>query len=82
MVNWKKYMIINVSKLLLLLVNIEVIFVFLIKVGIIIMDDGLFKILGDGDLNILFKVYVVVFIVLVWSKIEVVGGSCEEIGFV
>lgn len=77
MVNWKKYMIINVSKLVLLLVDIEVIFVFLIEFGIIIVNDGLFKILGDGELNVLFKVYVAVFIILVWSKIEVVGGSCE-----
>lgn len=77
MVNWKKYMIINVSKLVLLLVDIKVIFGFLIEFGIIIVNDGLFKILGDGELNVLFKVYVAVFIILVWSKIEVVGGSCE-----
>lgn len=51
-------MVVNVGKLVGLVFNIVVILESLMEVGIVISNDGFLKVLGNGELVVVFIVYV------------------------
>jgi large subunit ribosomal protein L15 len=78
-INRKQYTTINVSKLASLPANTEVTLDSLMESGIITANQGLLKILGDGELNVALNVKAAAFTGSARSKIEAAGGSCEVV---
>ena len=78
-INQKHYTIINVEQLNSLSANTEVTLASLIDAGIVTTDDGLLKILGNGELNVALNVKAGAFTKSAVQKIEAAGGSCEVI---
>ena len=78
-INQKKYTVINVEKLCSLDPNTEVTLDSLIDKGIVTSNDGLLKILGNGEINIPLNVKAAAFTKSAKAKIEAAGGSCEII---
>jgi large subunit ribosomal protein L15 len=78
-INRKQYTTINVSKLASLPANTEVTLESLMESGIITANQGLLKILGDGELNVALNVKAAAFTGSARSKIEAAGGSCEVV---
>ncbi|MDJ0648444.1 MAG: 50S ribosomal protein L15 [Xenococcaceae cyanobacterium MO_188.B19] len=78
-INQKKYTVINVEKLSSLDPNTEVTLDSLIDKGIVTSNDGLLKILGNGEINIPLNVKAAAFTKSAKAKIEAAGGSCEII---
>ncbi len=78
-INQKKYTVINVEKLSSLDPNTEVTLDSLIDKGIVTNNDGLLKILGNGEINIPLNVKAAAFTKSAKAKIEAAGGSCEII---
>lgn len=79
LINQKKYTVINVEKLSSLAPNTEVTLESLMENGIVTSNDGLLKILGNGEINIPLNVKAAAFTKSAKSKIEAAGGSCEII---
>jgi len=79
LVNRKHYTVLNVGNLSELAANSEVTLSSLIDAGIITVDDGPLKILGDGDLNVALTVRAAAFSTSARQKIEAAGGTCEVI---
>ena len=79
LINQKKYTVINVDKLSSLAPNTEVTLDSLIENGIVTSNDGLLKILGNGEINIPLNVKAAAFTKSAKAKIEAAGGSCEII---
>ena len=79
LINQKKYTVINVEKLSSLAPNTEVTLDSLIDNGIVTSNDGLLKILGNGEINIPLNVKAAAFTKSAKAKIEAAGGSCEII---
>ena len=78
-INQKKYTVINVEKLSSLDPNTEVTLDSLIDKGIVTSNDGLLKILGNGEINIPLNIKAAAFTKSAKAKIEAAGGSCEII---
>ena len=79
LINQKKYTVINVEKLSSLAPNTEVTLDSLMQSGIVTSNDGLLKILGNGEINIPLNVKAAAFTKSAKAKIEAAGGSCEII---
>ena len=79
LINQKKYTVINVEKLSSLAPNTEVTLDSLMESGIVTSNDGLLKILGNGEINIPLNVKAAAFTKSAKTKIETAGGSCEII---
>lgn len=79
LVNQKCYTIINVEALTSLPANTEVTLASLLENGIVTTNDGLLKILGNGELNVALNVKAAAFTKSAMQKIEAAGGSCEVI---
>ncbi len=79
LVNQKHYTLINVEALTSLPVNTEVTLASLLENGIVTSNDGLLKILGNGELNVALNVKAAAFTKSAVQKIEAAGGSCEVI---
>jgi large subunit ribosomal protein L15 len=79
LVNQKHYTIINVEALTSLPANTEVTLASLLENGIVTSNDGLLKILGNGELNVALLVKAAAFTKSAVQKIEAAGGSCEVI---
>ena len=79
LVNQKHYTIINVEALTSLPSNTEVTLASLLENGIVTSNDGLLKILGNGELNVALNVKAAAFTKSAMQKIEAAGGSCEVI---
>ena len=77
LVNQKTYTIINVEQLADLPANTEVTLDSLLENGIVTTNDGLLKILGNGDLGVALNVKAAAFSKSAKTKIEAAGGSCE-----
>ena len=78
-INRKQYTTIIVCKLASLPANTEVTLDSLMESGIITANQGLLKILGDGELNVALNVKAAAFTGSARSKIEAAGGSCEVV---
>ncbi len=79
LINQKKYTVVNVEKLSSLAPNTEVTLDSLMQSGIVTSNDGLLKILGNGEINIPLNVKAAAFTKSAKAKIEAAGGSCEII---
>jgi len=79
LVSQKHYTIINVEALTSLPANTEVTLASLLENGIVTSNDGLLKILGNGELNVALLVKAAAFTKSAVQKIEAAGGSCEVI---
>lgn len=77
LVNQKQYTIVNVGKLSSLAPNTEVTLTSLMENGIVTSNDGLLKILGNGEINTVLKVKAAAFSNSAKQKIEAAGGSWE-----
>jgi large subunit ribosomal protein L15 len=78
-VNRQTYTTVNVGKLNGLPANTEVTLSSLMEVGIITADDGPLKVLGDGELTVPLRISAASFTATARSKVEAVGGSCEQL---
>ena len=78
-VNQKHYTTVNVEDLSSLSANTEVTLESLIEHGIATSNDGLLKVLGNGELNVALNVKAAAFTKSAKQKIEAAGGSCEII---
>ncbi len=79
LVNQKTYTIINVEQLADLPANTEVTLDSLLENGIVTTNDGLLKILGNGNLGVALNIKAAAFTKSAKSKIEAAGGSCEVV---
>lgn len=79
LINQKTYTIVNVEQLKELPANTEVTLDSLMKNGIITTNDGLLKVLGNGDLGVALNVKAAAFTNSAKTKIEAAGGSCEVV---
>ena len=79
LVNRKHYTTINVEALGSLPANTEVTLESLLENGIVTSNDGLLKILGNGELKVALNVKAAAFTKSATQKIEAAGGSCEVI---
>ncbi len=79
LINQKHYTTVNVEALSSLAANTEVTLDSLLKNGIVTTNDGLLKILGNGELNVALNVKAAAFTKSAIQKIEAAGGSCEVI---
>jgi large subunit ribosomal protein L15 len=79
LVNQKHYTLINVDALTSLPANTDVTLASLLENGIVTTNDGLLKILGNGELNVALNVKAAAFTKSAVQKIESAGGSCEVI---
>ncbi len=79
LINQKQYTTVNVEALSSLAANTEVTLDSLLKNGIVTTNDGLLKILGNGELNVALNVKAAAFTKSAIQKIEAAGGSCEVI---
>jgi large subunit ribosomal protein L15 len=79
LVNPSHYTIVNVEKLASLAANSEVTLDSLMANGIVTSNDGLLKILGNGELDVALTVKAAAFTASARQKIEAAGGSCEVV---
>ena len=79
LINQKHYTTVNVEALSSLAANTEVTLDSLLKNGIVTTNDGLLKILGNGELKVALNVKAAAFTKSAIQKIEAAGGSCEVI---
>ncbi len=79
LINQKHYTTVNVEALSSLSANTEVTLDSLLKNGIVTTNDGLLKILGNGELKVALNVKAAAFTKSAIQKIEAAGGSCEVI---
>ena len=79
LINQKHYTTVNVEDLSSLAANTEVTLDSLLKNGIVTTNDGLLKILGNGELKVALNVKAAAFTKSAIQKIEAAGGSCEII---
>ena len=79
LVNQKHYTAINVESLSSLAANTEVTLASLMENGIVTIDDGPLKILGNGELSVALNVKAAAFTKSAKQKIEAAGGSCEVV---
>jgi large subunit ribosomal protein L15 len=80
LINQIHYTIINVSALNGLTAKSAVNLTSLMEAGIITQNDGLLKVLGDGELTVALNVKAAAFTAGARAKIEAAGGSCEISG--
>ncbi|MDX2229274.1 MAG: 50S ribosomal protein L15 [Leptolyngbyaceae cyanobacterium bins.349] len=76
-VNSKEYTIINVGDLADLTANSEVSLESLLDAGILTVNNGPLKILGDGELSVALQVKAAAFTASARAKIEAAEGTCE-----
>lgn len=79
LINQKHYTTVNVEALSSVAANTEVTLDSLLKNGIVTTNDGLLKILGNGELKVALNVKAAAFTKSAIQKIEAAGGSCEVI---
>ena len=79
LVNQKHYTIVNVKSLSSLPANTEVTLAALLENGIVTVNDGPLKILGNGELNVALTVKAAAFTKSAIQKIEAAGGSYEVV---
>lgn len=79
LVNQKHYTVINVAILNSLSADTEVTLESLLENGMVTSNDGLLKVLGNGEINVALKVKAAAFTKSAIKKIEAAGGSCEVI---
>ncbi len=79
LINQKHYTTVNVEALSSLAANTKVTLDSLLKNGIVTTNDGLLKILGNGELKVALNVKAAAFTKSAIQKIEAAGGSCEVI---
>jgi large subunit ribosomal protein L15 len=77
--NRQHYTTINVSQLASLPAQTQVTLSSLMEAGIITSDDGPLKVLGNGELTVALTVKAAAFTASARTKIEAVGGSCQEV---
>lgn len=80
LVNQKEYTVINVGELATLPANSEVSLESLLQAGVLTTNDGLLKVLGDGELDMPLRVTAAAFTASARAKIEAAGGTCEILG--
>lgn len=79
LVNQKTYTIVNVEQLASINPNTEVTLGYLLENGIVTANDGLLKVLGNGELGVALNVKAAAFTKSAKTKIEAAGGSCEVV---
>ena len=79
LVNQKTYTIVNVEQLASISPNTEVTLDYLLENGILTANDGLLKVLGNGELGVALNVKAAAFTNSAKTKIEAAGGSCEVV---
>ena len=79
LVNQKTYTIVNVEQLASIDPNTEVTLDYLLENGIVTANDGLLKVLGNGELGVALNVRAAAFTKSAKTKIEAAGGSCEVV---
>lgn len=77
--NRQHYTTINVSQLASLPAQTQVTLSSLMEAGLITSDDGPLKVLGNGELTVALTVKAAAFTASARTKIEAVGGSCQEV---
>lgn len=77
LVNQKTYTIVNVEQLASISPNTEVTLDYLLENGIVTTNDGLLKVLGNGELGVALNVKAAAFTNSAKTKIEAAGGSYE-----
>jgi large subunit ribosomal protein L15 len=78
-VNRKEYTIVNLKQLAKLPAKTEVTLESLMEAGIVTTNDGLLKILGDGEIKVALTVKAAAFSASAKEKIEAAKGTCEVI---
>ena len=76
-VNRKQFTIVNVEDLANLSADTEVTLESLMEAGIVTVNDGPLKVLGNGDISSALTVKAAAFTQSAKAKIEAAGGSCE-----
>ena len=79
LVNQKTYTIVNVEQLASISPDTEVTLDYLLENGIVTANDGLLKVLGNGELGVALNVKAAAFTNSARTKIEAAGGSCEVV---
>lgn len=79
LVNQKTYTIVNVEQLAAISPNTEVTLDYLLENGTVTANDGLLKVLGNGELGVALNVKAAAFTKSAKTKIEAAGGSCEVV---
>lgn len=79
LVNQKTYTIVNVEQLASISPNTEVTLDYLLENGTVTANDGLLKVLGNGELGVALNVKAAAFTKSAKTKIETAGGSCEVV---
>lgn len=79
LVNQKTYTIVNVEQLASISPDTEVTLDYLLENGILTANDGLLKVLGNGEIGVPLNVKAAAFTKSAKTKIEAAGGSCEVV---